>query len=95
MRERWALLYQVVPQESKTSELRIDRSFVVQGTVFKVEYKAGGDAISMRHLDQVAVGQGFALQRPQHKKAMNQSFGVVHGDLPNGRLAEKEEHAAH
>jgi hypothetical protein len=45
----------------------------------------------MRHLDEVAVGQSFALQRPQHKKAMNQSLDVVHRDLPVGRLAGKEE----
>jgi hypothetical protein len=85
----------VVAQESETSELRIDRSFVVQGTVFEVEYKVGGDAISMRHLDEVAVGQSFALQRPQHKKAMDQALSVAHRNLPVGRLARKEEYSPH
>jgi hypothetical protein len=46
----------VVPQEQEISKLRIDSGFVVHGTVFEVEYKMAGDAISMSHLDEVAVG---------------------------------------
>jgi hypothetical protein len=80
-------------QESETSELRVDSSFVVQGTVFDVEYKVRGDAISTRHLDEVAVGQSFALQRPQHKKAMNQALSVAHRNLPVGRLARNEKYS--
>ena len=36
------------------------------------------------------MGQGFALQASQHQKAMNQSFGVVHGNLSSGQPAGKE-----
>jgi len=79
----------------ETSELRIDRSFVVQGTVFEVECKVDGDAISVRHLDEVAVGQSPALKRPEHKKAMNQALSVAHRNLPVGWLAGKQEYSPH
>jgi hypothetical protein len=80
----------MLPQEPEISEFRIDRSLVVHRPIFEVEYQVGGYAISVRHLDQVAMGQGFALRTSQHQKAMDQSFAVVHGNLRSGRPAGKE-----
>ena len=89
IRERWALLYQMFPQQPKISELRIDRSLVVHRTIFEVENKVGGDTICTRLLDQVAMGQGFALQASQYQEAMDQSFAVMYSNLSSRRQQEK------
>ena len=73
---------QVIPQESKSSALRIDYGVVIYRSVFKVEGKSRGDMVRVSHLDEVAVSHGFTGQCPEHKKTVNQALRMMHRYLP-------------
>jgi hypothetical protein len=57
-----------------------DGSFVVNRTVFEMEYQSTGHAIAMCDLNEVTVGEKLSRLRAQRQKTMDQALGVANGD---------------
>jgi hypothetical protein len=80
-RERRTLLQEMIAQKSKAAALREDGSFLMNRAILKVEYQMGGHAITASNLNQITLGYGIAIERPQHQKAVDHALGVIHGYL--------------
>ena len=69
--KRRTLLHEVVVQEAEGTALRKYGSLIADRTVPETEHEVVGNAIAVSDLDQVSVGEGVALQRAQHEKAVD------------------------
>ena len=69
--KRRTLLHEVVVQEAEVTALRKYGSLIADRTVPETEHEVVGNAIAVSDLDQVSVGEGVALQRAQHEKAVD------------------------
>src|SRR5437868_1451018 len=67
----------MVAQKSECTVLRKYRRFVIDGAILKSKPHAGSNAISPCDLCRVAIGDGLALQRPQHEIAVRHAFAVA------------------
>jgi hypothetical protein len=50
-----------------------------------MEHQSAGHTIAMSDLDQITIGEGVALQRAEHEKAVDQPFQVTHGHRCRGQ----------
>jgi hypothetical protein len=57
--------------ETEVAMLGIDGRLVADRAVLEVEYQPCGDALAMRDLDEITIGESFSRRRAQHKKTMD------------------------
>lgn len=78
--ERWAFLDEMGAEETEVAMLGIDGRLVADRAVLEVEYQPCGDALAIRDLDEITIGESFSRRRAQHKKTMDQALRVANGD---------------
>jgi type II secretory pathway predicted ATPase ExeA len=69
-------LHEVVAHNPEGIALRKDDGLLVDGAVLETKNEMAGYPIAMRHLCDLALGESFAFQRAQDKKAVYESFGM-------------------
>lgn len=71
MGERWALLHEVVADETEVVALGKDSGFVLQRAVLEMESQATGNAVAVGDLGEIAFREGRAVERAEQQKTMN------------------------
>jgi hypothetical protein len=94
MREGWALLHQVITEESEATTLRIDSGFVVYRAVLETELQLARHPVTTGDLGQVAVGEDVALQRAEYEKAVDYALRVAYGYRRRRQRARLEQRSA-
>ena len=89
--ERRTLLHHVVAHEPEALSLGVDGGLVVRGAVLEAEAEARRHAISVRGLDQVAVGELRPVERVEREEAVRQPFRVHHLDRVSRRRRGREQ----
>jgi hypothetical protein len=79
----------VIAQEPEMTALRKDGRIIVDRSILKVKDQATRYTIATDILDQVTIGYGFTLKRPQSQETMNKTFLVANGNLSTRRCSEE------
>jgi hypothetical protein len=81
MLEGRPVLNQVFTDKAERTALRKNGGVVVKRSVLEMKDQPTRDTITLRILDQITVSNGFAVQRAQREKSVNQTFPMSYSDL--------------
>src|ERR1700693_3057515 len=73
-----AFLDNVILQQPESAALRKCSGLFVNRAVRKFKRHPARDAIALRDLRQVAIGDGLAIWRPQHEEAVTHALAVTY-----------------
>src|SRR5258708_21915228 len=74
--KRRAFLNQVIGQKPELLPLRVDSGLIVERAVLEMKRQPRRHARTARDLDQIAVGDGRAVERPKREESVDDAFRV-------------------